>query len=472
MLERGMVNSPVVTGHRLHRSFVTRTHLWGFLVAFIVVALGDYLWASPRNDVFNWYISIMWSSSLPFVVVSLIGVWRFSRQGTIPRTPRIVTDQTIIFQIPTVARRGNLSALHRVIQSVALYAPRYFTHWYIDVIVDEGSPGISWLRESYDQWEQLRLIVIPNSYRTHNGTRYKARANHYAVDWRMQYHQNTTNTWIYHLDDDTAVIESTLQAIVHHVVNRGQYWMAQGILTFPLQLSHSWIARLADSVRPPDDMGRFYFFNEILRRPLVGAHGENLLLRADKEATIGWDFGPHVITEDAYFGCRFASKFPGHTAAFCAITAGASPDTLRGFIKQRQRWAEGLWRLSWDHSIAWRDKWVMAISTWMWTSSLLQNVFVVMGLAYVLGWDNTSPVWRSIAILWAFNLSFWMWYYWTGFRVNRQMSDIPSAYPRVLGIVNVMVFPILTTFEAIALMGGVVKGCRAPHGFVVIDKPY
>ena len=62
--------------------------------------------------------------------------------------------------------------------------------------------------------------------------------------------------------------------------------LAQGLLTYPHQLTRSWFCRLADSIRPADDMSRFYFCTAKLGSPLAGLHGEHLLIRANVEAHI------------------------------------------------------------------------------------------------------------------------------------------------------------------------------------------
>ncbi|MBW8740768.1 MAG: hypothetical protein JF621_27905 [Streptomyces turgidiscabies] len=85
--------------------------------------------------------------------------------------------------------------------------------------------------------------------------------------------------------------------------------LAQGMLTYPRENAVNRLTWLADAIRPVDDIARFAVLTGG-GTPLAGLHGE-LLLRASIEATIGWDFGPDSICEDAHLALVFASRHKG-----------------------------------------------------------------------------------------------------------------------------------------------------------------
>jgi cellulose synthase/poly-beta-1,6-N-acetylglucosamine synthase-like glycosyltransferase len=69
-------------------------------------------------------------------------------------------------------------------------------------------------------------------------------------------------------------------------------------------------------------------------------HGSNLLLRADIEKDIGWDF-PNTCAEDSLFGYVAYKKYGGIFGWHGGVLEEQSPFTFSDFIKQRQRWIKG-----------------------------------------------------------------------------------------------------------------------------------
>ncbi len=223
-------------------------------------------------------------------------------------------------------------------------------------------------------------------------------------------------------------------------------------------------------MRPIDDLSRFYFFAEVLRRPWAGLHGEHLLVRADVEDTIGWDFGPQCVVEDAYFGLRFAALYPGRSAFLPAYSYGASPATVGALVRQRARWAVGLLRLALDPAVGWRSKAILAAQTAYWALSLAQHLIIVLLIAALAGWWDTSPIWRPLAFVWSFNFSFWLWAYWQGFGVNRRVSQRPLS--RWWQVLVVLLSPFLSLIEAWAAFRGLCQLADRQRGFDVIPKEH
>ncbi len=231
-------------------------------------------------------------------------------------TPRFEgrVSKLVVFTIPSVGSMDVLPALSRVIQSILTFAPLHLDRFRIDVVVDEGSEGIPTLLRTFGG-DSINLVTVPSGFRCRNGgAKNKARALEYArIVREREGGLARDDVFIYHLDDDTAVGGAdTIKSIAQFISEDDgvSYHLAQGVLSFPYDLSKSWIARVADSIRPSDDLTRFHFFTGILGRPLAGLHGEHLLVRSSVENRIGWDFGVNRL-EDSYFGLVFSQLYPG-----------------------------------------------------------------------------------------------------------------------------------------------------------------
>lgn len=454
---------------------------WGLLVVGLTgLIIGtDWVISPPRQTWWNTLLSLLWSLSAPVVIVALYGGWRYLmcqhrwRYREHPRPGAPPGTINLIYQIPTIGRADVWPGLSRVINSChASTEPS--VNVAIWVITEPHAEILSQLDQTYGADPQVRVIVVPRDYFPPNGSRFKARANAYA-DWlRQQERLNTPETWIYHLDDDTSVTPYS-QAVVQDFITqrRNPYTLAQGLLTFPYDYAqHRW-SWMADAVRPTDDITRFFVFTGLWHRPWVGLHGENLLVRADRETAIGWDFGPTVITEDAYFGVAFARQFPGEATFLPMYTAGASPDGAQAFWTQRGRWFEGLWRMVRDPSIPWRYKGILAVYVGLWVTAWMQNVLLILPVAYVGGWDNTSPIAHSIVLIWGLIYSFWASAYITGYRINILVSRTRPRWPiqfRDMALLLVAL-PLVQLYELRGIWDGMHRLLRrAPVQFFVISK--
>ena len=215
--------------------------------------------------------------------------------------------------------------------------------------------------------------------------------------------------WVLHMDDDTAVGPDTALSIVRFITEQRRSaepkHLAQGILTYPRENAANWFTWLADSVRPADDLSRFALLTGG-GTPLSGLHGELLLIRSSIEAEIGWDFGPKAITEDAQLALIFCGRYPGLSDWFEGRSYGASPATVRDFLKQRERWAWGLLGLSLNRSIPLRNRLFLGYCVSNWVLGPVQNVLFVLLIAFVLRIFSLSPTTPYVLVLWTMNMAF------------------------------------------------------------------
>jgi egghead protein (zeste-white 4 protein) len=181
-------------------------------------------------------------------------------------------------------------------------------------------------------------ITVPKDYSTPNKAKYKARALHYAVEHREKNGENTADIWIYHLDDESMITKQGLLSILDHIDNNREP-IAEGLIIYPNKIDFgSRIVKYLDAVRPT------FCYTCCAMLKSKGKpdwlHGSNLLLRADIEKSIGWDF-PNTCAEDSLFGYMAYKKYGGIFGWHGGVLEEQSPFTFSDFMKQRQRWIKG-----------------------------------------------------------------------------------------------------------------------------------
>ncbi len=398
-----------------------RMTLW-LLVAIVVgLTLIGAAISKPSQNWLNLYLAIAWSLYAPVGVIGIAGALLNHPGGYIDRsrfTGR--TQKQVIFNVPSMCQANTTNALRRVLRSIVKLAPANLDHWRIDVVTEEGKAAPEVLAELYAM-PNVQVLIVPADYKTPDGAAYKTRANHYAMEARRRAGENTESTYVYHLDDDTHVGPDTIASLAEFIHrHHGDRYLAQGILAFPRELTPSTLAWYCDAIRPADDATRFAFFTGWLGRPLAGLHGEHVIIRADIEDEIGWDFRDTVI-EDAYFALQFSIRYPGRATTLNSFSYGASPSSVDDLIRQRRRWAEGLLRLICKRSLPWRVKAPLAYTVLCWVSGPFQFVGVVLLLAALTGTTPAPPL-ELVTPVWAFSMGSLMWQYTQGLKLNMAAS--------------------------------------------------
>jgi hypothetical protein len=320
--------------------------------------------------------------------------------------------------------------------------------------------------------EPVRIVNVPTEYRTPLGARFKTRANQFAMEARREAGENTQDCYVYHLDDDTHIGRDTAASLAEFIELDGdRFYLAQGILTFPHELTRSKVCRLADSIRPADDLTRFAFFTGVLGTPLGGLHGEHLIIRADIEDEIGWDF-PDTVIEDAYFAVQFATKYPRRSTTLNSYSYGASPASVRDLLRQRRRWIEGLLRLAFNRRLPLLPKLPLLYSIFTWSLAPFQFVGLALLISYAAGFDNTSPISPLLLPLWALGLAGVFWSYLEGLKINLSASYRPPPH-LLLSILIIPAIYMITLLETFGVMLGIVRflGFGSQKVSEVITKP-
>jgi len=96
---------------------------------------------------------------------------------------------------------------------------------------------------------------------------------------------------------------------------------------------------MADSIRPADDLTRFNLFTETFGVPLGGLHGEHLLVRADIEDDIGWDY-PDTVIEERPLRASLRESVSRQVNYLELVLLRSIPATITDLVKQRRRWSK------------------------------------------------------------------------------------------------------------------------------------
>jgi len=457
-----------------------RPAVWPLAFSYLVdlVCVGWY--TLPSVGVLAWPLTVMWTWPILTTFIGIFGIRRTRKalrkseaRWSGPALTR--SEDFLVVVLTTIGRHDIYPALERSVVSYLTYLPRCFPRLRIDIVIDEGCEATSRITRLAAESEIIRLVTVPMLYRTPNGTRFKARASHYSHELRIREHEDRDDVWVLHMDDDTGVGPDTAQAMARFIEEQFQAGpdakhMAQGILTYPREYAGNRLTWLADSARPAEDVARFSAWTGS-GTPRAGLHGELLLVRSSVEATIGWDFGPRSIVEDAQFALIFSARYAGRSAWFGGRSYGASPATFGDFIRQRERWSWGLAALVFNHSLQLRNRLLLAYSVMSWVVGPIQNVGVVMLVAVLVGNASTSPVTLFVVPLWALNMAYVIWMYWEGLRLNARVSRggrrkwwEPWAV--------VLLIPVFGLMEGFGGLRGFVKFIRRTENkFVVIPKP-
>ena len=134
-------------------------------------------------------------------------------------------------------------------------------------------------------------------------------------------------------------------------------------------------------------------------------------------------------------------------------------------MKQRRRWIEGLLRLIVKRGIPLRLRLPLTYSVICWALAPLQFIGFIIPLGWLLHTHGASPAAWWVGLLWSFNLSFQLWQYVLGFRINNRASADPAPAWHAVALV-----PLLFVFSAVELCGAArraaLRRCpKRPEGF-------
>lgn len=426
----------------------------------------------------GWYTTVLWTAPTLMSMLGIAGgvmtVRRLRRRRGQRRVVAPVSELLVV-AVPSIGRHDTVAALERVVRSFSRHLPPYFPRLRVDLVIEEDCEARARIAALAGANPHVRIVVVPKAYSTPGGTRFKARANHYAHELRRREQEAGDDVWILHMDDDTGVGADTAEALAEFIdaqrsAGTRALHLAQGVLSYPREHSSNRLTWLADAVRPGCDISLFAATTG-RGSPHKGLHGELLLIRASVEASIGWDFGPRSIVEDAEFAMHFCERYPGRSGWLPGRSYGASPVSVGDFVRQRERWVWGLLELATKRTLPVRRRLLLLSSVLLWACGPLQHPAMVASAGLLLGDLDTGPASAILIPLWTLNLSYFVWLYWEGLRINASSSrDSRRCGWEPLGLI--VLLPLFSFWESMGIFRGVMRFLRnGEPAFTVIAKP-
>jgi egghead protein (zeste-white 4 protein) len=302
---------------------------------------------------------------------------------------------------------------------------------------------------------QAREIVVPAHYQTAKGTKYKARALQYAVNASEA--ASKPGSWIVHLDEETRFEEQLILEVERfaareeRLVAIGQQrypCIGQGVILYSMYDSiENLVTTLADCIRVGDDYGRFRF-QYALRKALFGMHGSYVVIAQSVEAEVGFDWGLEgSITEDTFFALLCMSRGVGFQWMH-SFMYEQSPFSVKDFIKQRQRWFNGLWLCALSPTIPEPDRRWLRIFLWFWTLSWINNLTFYAHFAY----PTNTPLWMGIlgGVSFGFNVGVYI----VGFLISFKPSRLGWPKYILYFLLTALGIPVFSSIEAAAALYG------------------
>lgn len=404
----------------------------------------DYTWLTP--------LKLVWLLGLITLFTALIALTFSLEDWVRVNEPKGGMRGKVIFQVTTKGQ--NVDAVVRGVYSVLIWAGKYLYDFEVWVVTDEGA-NLDFLAS-----RRVRVIYTPKTYSTPNGTKYKARALNYACELRKTLGLNRSDVWVYFMDEESVVGEDTIVSIVDFVTsNKGE--IGRGLILYPNFWGRSLLVSLADSIRPAQDL--FFSTVETKLGKVLWMHGSHLLVRADVEAKICWDFGV-TWGEDSQFGVKAVER--GFRVSWLrGVLYEQSPFSLRDYFKQRRRWFFYTFSSLRGDLPLWTRLyyWISVVG---WLAGFPS--FLISLLNLLIPSANPFPYFGFVSVAILYNVIFW---YLVGLKLNLDPLNLGSRKTVNLMLLGLVLLPLYAVLESLTAWYALLTW-RKRHrvGFEVVKK--
>lgn len=252
-------------------------------------------------------------------------------------------------QITTRGMAGSTEVVLRGIRNVEHLvredAPFYRRFLSVEVVTESGDQADLIGRTYEDSPLPVSVLVVPKNYETGSGTKFKARALHYAVVRRRAgWNDRGGRTFIVHFDEESVMVPAELRKLINVLAHTDKK-ILEGPIYYPLEyMDAAPICRAMEANRP---VGCFECRHVMETGMPLHLHGSNLVVDESFENELGWDIGclddqPYVA-EDYMFG--MAAFMQGGSEPFgwhgCVLLE-QPPFSFQSAFRQRSRWIFGV----------------------------------------------------------------------------------------------------------------------------------
>jgi len=405
------------------------------------------------DHVWSW-ASLLWLCPLFPGVLGLVGTLVYRHPEDLDQAQPI--NRAICWRIVTAGKNIDV-VLSTICRCQSEMAKSPLARYIIEVVIDECD-NVRLL--PIDQ-QDVRIIVVPRGYAAPNGSRFKARALHYA----LLHSPIADTTWIVHLDEETQPTSSAIKGICKFISQEEEsreLRIGQGAILYHREWERFPFLTLADNVRTGDDLARFYFQHQF-GVTLFGLHGSFIVIRNDIEkATGGFDFGPQGdITEDSFWAVK-AMECGRRCAWVDGYLEEQSCMSVIDFLRQRRRWFQGLVKVTLHAPVKLRWRLCLGFNTLLWGLSPL-GVFYTIGNFFHHA--QISPIVVALA---SFASASFVTFSITGLKINMDEHGIRSRRRRaLLTACQLLLVPVFSGMESLAALWAMFTPVK---GFQVIKK--
>ncbi len=451
----------VITGHRT-RIAVSMTLFMATLYTIQTLLWPHSIEPSTTFGYLFQFASILWALSVPAALFGFVGQLAYRYPKALDSVPSI--PQLVVFRICTKGDNIEMVA-DTMLRCIREMTASPLFDYLVEVVINDVAT-ISTLPTG----DKIRIVVIPDSYETPRGdTKYKARGLQYA----LEYSDVSDDAWLVHLDEETQPTSSGIKGIakmIREEEESGKLRIGQGAILYHRNWKRKPFWTLADNVRTGDDFARFFLQHRI-GRTIFGLHGSYIIVRNDVEKREGFDFGPQgSITEDAFWAVKNMEH--GVRARWCeGYLEEQSTEGAMDFLRQRARWFQGLWMVSFFAPVKLRWRMSILLNTVFWMFAPLAGVYTI---AHFFVGYSTPPVVRLLA---NFTFASFMTLYLTGLKANMDEHPIRGRLQRTKWtVLQVGLTPVFSFIESAGVVLGVWQLIKMPFqkgkapDFYVIKK--
>lgn len=414
-------------------------------------------------------VKFSWIVSAPHVMLQNSGLLSFKKDDFLIHREKLgeriakIRNKQVIFMLPTNGK--NLKTVTNSAGSVIYWreavrmnfpdAPN-ISSW---IVCEEDDYLKNWA--TYEELRSMgsRVIVVPRSYQTEKGTQYKARALMYALSILEQEGLTTMDTWIYHQDDETMIGEDTILGVMDFISSAGKNDVyAAGMIIYADGWDSS-VSTMQEPARTYDDL-RILVTTRTRGLLSFGHHGSHLLVRADAERKIGWDFGK-IKTEDWLFGLKLWQEYSPKKTVLKGFAYEKPPLNPKDLIRQRRRWAQGAFQIIWRRDVRLRYRLAALYGVISWLSAFPSLVAFVLNIV-----NPTGGLFVGSGFLAGFTWFSLYRYYGNGYVLNKPYlrnyaEDFGSRIRRIFIIIGGMILESIAPWYALL---------RPAKNFEVINK--
>ncbi len=190
----------------------------------------------------------------------------------------------------------------------------------------------------------IKTIIVPKNYYTKNNAKLKARALQYMINKRNKEMKKLENCYIIHFDAESTITSKNLITLIYMTLIQPNKLILQGPITYPVNYFKSSIfSRQMEALRP---WNCYECLANTRSSYPYHLHGSNLVIRADIEYKIGWDYkdidGYPIVAEDLFFGIKATFILGKDVFGWHGAELYEQPAlTLLASLSQRIRWIRG-----------------------------------------------------------------------------------------------------------------------------------